>query len=664
MEFRRLRAGHVNRDDAEIAVSDQEGEGGAAVHHARGDEPAARAEAVEAVVARTGLPGQRDGRAVGGLVAALEPLCRAALHHALQGVSQGRGNLGRHDAPGLGRYGAQGSLVRGSCRELQAVDVHGRLALAVVGDDAHELGQRIRPIAGAADGGRQRRHQPAEWIALAVPVFQDGVEGLLLEEYADTLVLPGGVPRSEQPVVSLPAGQFAGLHHLRARGIRMAAQIAHQPQLQGMHPGKIAPVGKRQTLGSVAAIQLVDGALVGRAQRQLRFQETGQFSRRAFRAYRQEHHGESPQLCLGVAGQPVERGPGWQPAVLVVVAVQVELALLLGKAPQVVLACRVVGLGQQLLHLGVLLRDVVARQVAHQANEGQIDRALERVLHGGVLGIFESFEIVEDMRAAPGEKSLPGRSRIMSLHCGVQHGLEAGVGSMRQIVRRPAGQRIVGSCRQKPELPLRLSMQALVQIGDDVEIGDQGAQLGGRAQHQLGPGIEIERLVQAVRMHQQFVAVGVAPIQKDAVRHPIQAFRPQQLVPDQAQRSGVSRVGQPLQGFGDALLGDSIDGGVDIQIEPVEAIDATQAQQRQQFRPQRIRGLALGVGHRCRLGGFRQEAEFCVERRIAQTGIDDAVIAEQAQITVAQRFERLRAIAQVVGRPPLGQQQAQELLVG
>ena len=53
----------------------------------------------------------------------------------------------------------------------------------------------------------------------------------------------------------------------------------------------------------------------------------------------------------------------------------------------------------------------------------------------------------------------------------------------------------------------------------DVEIGYQGAQFGGRAELQLGTGIDVERLVHAVGVDAQVVAVRTALIQHETVGH-------------------------------------------------------------------------------------------------------------------------------------------------
>ena len=55
-----------------------------------------------------------------------------------------------------------------------------------------------------------------------------------------------------------------------------------------------------------------------------------------------------------------------------------------------------------------------------------------------------------------------------------------------------------------------------VQVGDDRQVGDQGAQLGGRAELQLGTRIDVERLVQAVGMDAHVVAVAAALVQYEA----------------------------------------------------------------------------------------------------------------------------------------------------
>ncbi len=136
-------------------------------------------------------------------------------------------------------------------------------------------------------------------------------------------------------------------------------------------------------------------------------------------------------------------------------------------------------------------------------------------LDGGALVILPGFEVAEALRTAAG-KERPGRGRVGSLHRRVEHRLQAAVPLPRQIGGRPAGQWILGRSGEPRQCVRRQRCQPSVQVGDDVEIGDQRAQLGGRAEHQLGAGIDVERLVQAVGVDAHKVAVAAALVQDEA----------------------------------------------------------------------------------------------------------------------------------------------------
>ena len=77
---------------------------------------------------------------------------------------------------------------------MQAVDAQGRHAHAVVEDGADQLGQRRRTVAGAADGGGQRRHQVIERIADFLPALVNVEERLDLQHGANAAV-PGALVR-------------------------------------------------------------------------------------------------------------------------------------------------------------------------------------------------------------------------------------------------------------------------------------------------------------------------------------------------------------------------------------------------------------------------------------------------------------------------------------
>src|SRR5215472_16924711 len=98
-----------------------------------------------------------------------------------------------------------------------------------------------------------------------------------------------------------------------------------------------------------------------------------------------------------------------------------------------------------------------------------------------------------------------------------------------------------------------------MQLVDDAEIGDQSAQLGGRAELQFGPRVDIERLVETVGMDPQEVAVGAAFVQYDAPRDASGVAVAEQLLADEPEQAVISRVPQMLEDVGDPLLCRCID---------------------------------------------------------------------------------------------------------
>ena len=59
--------------------------------------------------------------------------------------------------------------------------------------------------------------------------------------------------------------------------------------------------------------------------------------------------------------------------------------------------------------------------------------------------------------------------------------------------------------------------QPRVQLSDDLEIGDERAQLGGGAEVELRALIDVERLIEIVRLHPQIVPAVAAFVEREAV---------------------------------------------------------------------------------------------------------------------------------------------------
>lgn len=118
----------------------------------------------------------------------------------------------------------------------------------------------------------------------------------------------------------------------------------------------------------------------------------------------------------------------------------------------------------------------------------------------------------------------------------------------------------------------------LMQGRDHLEVADQGAQLRGRAQVELYPFVDIERLVEVVGLHAHPVAAGRALEQRNAVGHAAWIAMLQEVIADQPGGLGVGGVTQLLQLCRHFLLELRIQRTVDGQIEAVQIIPAGHAE--------------------------------------------------------------------------------------
>ena len=226
------------------------------------------------------------------------------------------------------------------------------------------------------------------------------------------------------------------------------------------------------------------------------------------------------------------------------------------------------------------------------------------------------------------------------------------------------GQNVLGLRGDARQFGRLQADKSLMQRLHDVEIGYQGAQFGGRAELQLGTGIDVERLVHAVGVDAQVVAVRTALIQHETVGHLVDDLAArEQLVSDHAHLLGEFRVGQSLQDSGNARLGRGVHRRLGAQVETVERVKARLAEQRHQPGARFLGRLLLDPGH---LGDRRRVLavfEFGIERRVTQVPVDVAGVVERPEIAVAQFAEAFAIADQVMTRQAAGEQQRQHLAI-
>ncbi|MNN41981.1 hypothetical protein D3C81_1561320 [compost metagenome] len=97
---------------------------------------------------------------------------------------------------------------------MQRIDAQRGQAHTVVLNDADQLGESRRTVAGAADGGGQRWHQVIERVTHALPALVNIEEGFDFHHGADTAVTGPLMAALEQPAIDFLALEAAGIDHL------------------------------------------------------------------------------------------------------------------------------------------------------------------------------------------------------------------------------------------------------------------------------------------------------------------------------------------------------------------------------------------------------------------------------------------------------------------
>ncbi len=164
-------------------------------------------------------------------------------------------------------------------------------------------------------------------------------------------------------------------------------------------------------------------------------------------------------------------------------------------------------------------------------------------------------------------------------------------------------------------------------------------------------------------MDAQVIAVRLALEQHEAVGHLAGIAAAEELVSDHSHRLHEARVGELLQYRGDARLGGGVGRGFGAEIEPVESVEAGQAEQGHQPGAHLLGRLLLDEGDLGDRRRFAAEAQAGLERRVAQRPIDDPEVGEEAQIGVGQDPQPVAIGEQVMGRQPLGEQQGEHLAI-
>ncbi len=286
--------------------------------------------------------------------------------------------------------------------------------------------------------------------------------------------------------------------------------------------------------------------------------------------------------------------------------------------------------------------------------------------------VVELAEVAERVHAAAGEEAFAGIGRILARPwrrrasaCRLR---SAPSGSVWKYSRPHSDMRSFGSTSTAHQADLVHRAEALVQLVDDVEVGHQRAQLGGRAQVELGAFVDVQRLVVVVGLHAQVVDV-LAPLhQREAVDHLRRVAIAEHALAGQA--GGVRRVRRR-----DSLRSAAVTACWALRVE--RARPPTGRGGRRCTGARRRAGSPGGCAPHWRPCARRRRSPAAAPRPCASAGFSLALRAasrscgvitpclrQHAQVAVGQGFQVVFAGAQVIRRAALGDHQRQRLLVG
>ncbi|CDF97041.1 hypothetical protein BN844_2896 [Pseudomonas sp. SHC52] len=305
----------------------------------------------------------------------------------------------------------------------------------------------------------------------------------------------------------------------------------------------------------------------------------------------------------------------------------------------------------------------VAHQVAHQADERQVDRLAQGIAQGGVAAVVLAAEVVEGVQPAAGKERLARAGGIGPIQRRLEHLRQAAVAVLDQVVDSPAGQAILFGDLDFFQRRRGFSTIAVVQLGDDLQIGGEYPQLGGGTEFEFAAFVDVERLVGAIGLHPHARTVRRQFQQGKAVAHLGGAGGGEQAFSHQADLGREGRVGQALEVLGGLGLQIVLQGAGGGQVQAIEVIQ----------RPVEQRGESTAGGADAFVGfvGLDRRllhpiaiTDLARQGGIGQGAVDHTVLGQQPDVAVRQARQFVVPLGQVMGRAALGDHQRQHLPQG
>lgn len=181
-------------------------------------------------------------------------------------------------------------------------------------------------------------------------------------------------------------------------------------------------------------------------------------------------------------------------------------------------------------------------------------------------------------------------------------------------------------------------------------------------QVELSALVQIQRLIDVVRLNPNQVCMLTALIDGDAVGDP-RRVTAQQAFAIQADLAGVPGIPEPAQRLGHVSLSGHVQRRLHAHVQPIQVGQATDVQHRQEMGADGIERLALHEGSVCRRRPLLPEDQRLCECRIAQLRADDAGPGQESQIGLGEAGKLASSREQVVRGSAQSKHEAQHLLI-
>ncbi len=200
----------------------------------------------------------------------------------------------------------------------------------------------------------------------------------------------------------------------------------------------------------------------------------------------------------------------------------------------------------------------------------------------------------------------------------------------------------------------------IVQTRHQLEVEDECAQLGRGTQIQLHAIVQVERAIQGVDVRSNAIHALRLLEQEEGVVHAGRVAATQETGREKTGGCHESRIAHLLEDLRCLGLKAGVDRGGDGQVQAIEFIQVSYAEQRDEVPSHRARRIG-GVGPRAARLLVRSEAQRRSESGVAEFGVNHSGGSEATERAIGRGSKGRMIVKEVVARSPQTDEQAHDL---